>query len=349
MKVLAVAELIWPTDNSGGSLATHLHLKRLVQEGAEVTVVGPAAPPGATLVEAKLPRSRPALWLWIAKRRRWLYRLAAQHDVVYIPRYAYPMIDVAHAAGAPAVVHMHGYPTYNSLGILGDWKLEKGPAALYAAVAHAAVEKAVDRWLRRADAVICVSKTHCRKLAQYRPVYVPNPPPDDLPPPQPPRRYFVYLGGEQRHKCPRLARAAARAAGMPLVEPRGAPRPVALRLVAGAWALLFPSCWEEPMPYAVYEALLMGVPVVAFPIGGQAELIGQTPSAQFMAMEASPRAFIEAATRAAAAPRQEMEKLRKAITEAAATISVLKPLYIGLKTIKGAKFRNADENHKART
>jgi len=134
MKVLAVAELIWPADSTGGSLATHLHLKRLAQEGAEVTVVGPAAPPGATLVEAQLPTTRPALWLWIAKRRRWLYRLAAQHDVVYIPRYAYPMVDIAHAAGAPAVVHMHGYPTYNSLGIPGDWKLEKGPALLYAAL-----------------------------------------------------------------------------------------------------------------------------------------------------------------------------------------------------------------------
>jgi len=320
MKVLAVAELIWPTDNSGGSLATHLHLKRLVQEGAEVTVVGPAAPPGARLVEAKLPRSRPALWLWIAKRRRWLYKLAEEHDVVYIPRYAYPMVDVAHAAGVPAVVHMHGYPTYKSLGIPGDWRLEKGAAALYAAVAHGPVEKAVDRWLRRADAVICVSKTHCQKLARYRPIYVPNPPPDDLPPPQPPRRYFVYLGGGQRHKCPHLARAAARAAGMPLVEPRGAPRSVALRLVAGAWALLFPSCWEEPMPYAVYEALLMGVPVVAFPIGGQAELISQTPSAQFAAEDTSAKAFTKAAIRVATTPRQEIERLRKAIAEATKAI-----------------------------
>jgi len=310
MKVLAVAELIWPADSSGGSLATYLHLKRLAQEGAEVTVVGPAAPPGATLVEAKLPRSRPALWLWIAKRRRWLYRLAAQHDVVYIPRYAYPMVDIAHAAGAPAVVHMHGYPTYNSLGIPGDWRLEKGAAALYAAVAHAAVEKAVDRWLRRADAVICVSKTHCRKLAQYRPVYVPNPPPDDLPPPQPPRRYFVYLGGEQRHKCPRLARAAARAAGMPLVEPRGAPRPVALRLVASAWALLFPSCWEEPMPYAVYEALLMGVPVVAFPIGGQAELINMASLEFLLASEMSAKKFIMSALRVAMLSLTDMIKIK---------------------------------------
>ncbi len=130
----------------------------------------------------------------------------------------------------------------------------------------------------------------------------------------------MYLGGEQRHKCPHLARAAARAAGMPLVEPRGAPRLVTLRLVASAWALLFPSCWEEPMPYAVYEALLMGEPVVALPIGGQAELISQTPSAQFMAEEMSAKAFIKAAVRAAAAPRQEMEKLRKITAETAGMI-----------------------------
>ena len=321
MRVLAVAELIWPTDSSGGSLATYLHLKRLAQEGVEVTVVGPAAPPGARLIKAEPPTARPALWLWIAKRRRWLYRLAEEHDVVYIPRYAYPMVDIAHVAGVPAAVHMHGYPTYKSLGIPGDWKLEKGAAVLYAAAAHSAVERAVDRWLRRADAVICVSKTHCQKLAPYRPIYVPNPPPDDLPPPQPPRRYFVYLGGEQRHKCPHLARAAAHAAGMPLIEPRGAPRPVALRLVAGAWALLFPSCWEEPMPYAVYEALLMGVPVVAFPIGGQAELISQTPSAQFIAGEVSAKAFVIATKRISFIALTEIIKLRKYIAETTSSIS----------------------------
>jgi len=107
---------------------------------------------------------------------------------------------------------------------------------------------------------------------------------------------------------------------MPLVEPRGAPRPATLRLVAGAWALLFPSCWEEPFGYAVYEALLMGVPVVALPIGGQAELISQTPSAQFTAEDTSVKAYIKAVIRAAAVPKQEMEKLRKAIAEAATAI-----------------------------
>ena len=74
------------------------------------------------------------------------------------------------------------------------------------------------------------------------------------------------------------------------------------------------------MPYAVYEALLMGVPVVAFPIGGQAELISQTPSAQFAAEDTSAKAFTKAAIRVATTPRQEIERLRKAIAEATKAI-----------------------------
>jgi glycosyltransferase involved in cell wall biosynthesis len=81
------------------------------------------------------------------------------------------------------------------------------------------------------------------------------------------------------------------------------------------------------MPYAVYEALLMGVPVVAFPIGGQAELISQTPSAQFTAEDTSAKAYIKAAVRAAAVPRQEMEKLRKITAETIATQLVQESLY----------------------
>ena len=324
---------MWPLDHSGGSLATYLHLKRLAEDGAEVTVVGPAAPPGARHIKTRMPTARPALWFWIVRRRRWLYELAKRHDVVYIPRYAYPLVDIAHAAGAPAVVHMHGYPTYKSLGIPGDWRLEKGAALLYAALAHRPVEKAVDRWLRRADAVICVSRTHCRKLAAYSPVYVPNPPPDDLPPPQPPRRYFIYLGGDQRHKCPRLARAAARAAGMPLVEPRGAPRRETLQLLAQAWALLFPSCWEEPFGYAVYEALLMGVPVVAFPIGGHAELISLTPSVQYLAEKYTAEAYIRSTRRVAEISIDEAVSLREAVRKAITSIHRT-PLYQILETKK---------------
>jgi glycosyltransferase involved in cell wall biosynthesis len=67
------------------------------------------------------------------------------------------------------------------------------------------------------------------------------------------------------------------------------------------------------MPYAVYEALLMGVPVVAFPIGGQAELISQTPSAQFTAEDTSAKAFIKAAIRVASLTKNEAVHLRREI------------------------------------
>jgi glycosyltransferase involved in cell wall biosynthesis len=72
--------------------------------------------------------------------------------------------------------------------------------------------------------------------------------------------------------------------------------------------------------YAVYEALLMGVPVVALPIGGQAELISQTPSAQFTAEDTSAKAFIKAVIRISWIHLDKMIKLRKAITEAISRI-----------------------------
>jgi glycosyltransferase involved in cell wall biosynthesis len=69
------------------------------------------------------------------------------------------------------------------------------------------------------------------------------------------------------------------------------------------------------MPYAVYEALLMGVPVVAFPIGGQAELISQTPSAQFIAEKASAKAFIKAAIQISRIHLDKIIELREAVAE----------------------------------
>jgi len=102
--------------------------------------------------------------------------------------------------------------------------------------------------------------------------------------------------------------------------------------VASAWALLFPSCWEEPMPYAVYEALLMGVPVVALPIGGQAELISQTPSAQFTADDTSAKAFIKAAIRISWIHLDKIIRLRKAVAETISGIFAEGPtLYIVLR------------------
>ncbi len=104
-----------------------------------------------------------------------------------------------------------------------------------------------------------------------------------------------------------------------------------------------PTCWEEPFGYAVYEALLMGVPVVALPIGGQAELMSQTPSAQFTVEDTSAKAYIKAVIRTAAVPRQGMEKLRKITAETATMILDRQSLYtIIINTSKSHD--NADGN-----
>jgi hypothetical protein len=78
----------------------------------------------------------------------------------------------------------------------------------------------------------------------------------------------------------------------------------------------------------------MGVPVVAFPIGGQAELISQTPSAQFIAREVSAKAFIIVTKRISIIALTEIIKLRKDIAETTSSISSQEPtLYTLLRRI----------------
>jgi len=65
----------------------------------------------------------------------------------------------------------------------------------------------------------------------------------------------------------------------------------------------------------------MGVPVVAFPIGGQAELIGVTPSASFLAERVSAKTFIRAVRHVASINPQEALKLREDIALTAKRIN----------------------------
>jgi len=49
-----------------------------------------------------------------------------------------------------------------------------------------------------------------------------------------------------------------------------------------AWALLFPSIWEEPLPYAVVEASLLGTIPIASKVGGVLELLAGSPASGFL-------------------------------------------------------------------
>jgi len=60
------------------------------------------------------------------------------------------------------------------------------------------------------------------------------------------------------------------------------PREELLRLYSRAWALLFPSINEEPLPYAVLEATAVGTIPVAFRVGGVLEIVESTPAEEFL-------------------------------------------------------------------
>jgi glycosyltransferase involved in cell wall biosynthesis len=55
-----------------------------------------------------------------------------------------------------------------------------------------------------------------------------------------------------------------------------------IKLHEKAWALIFPSIWEEPLPYAVVEAMALGTIPIASKVGGIPEILSKTPVEQFI-------------------------------------------------------------------
>ncbi|MGC9106841.1 MAG: glycosyltransferase family 4 protein [Infirmifilum sp.] len=54
------------------------------------------------------------------------------------------------------------------------------------------------------------------------------------------------------------------------------------RLHYGAYALLFPSIWKEPLPYVIIESMLMGTLPIASRTGGIPEILEGTPTEKYM-------------------------------------------------------------------
>ncbi|MEM4619570.1 MAG: glycosyltransferase family 4 protein [Desulfurococcaceae archaeon] len=55
-----------------------------------------------------------------------------------------------------------------------------------------------------------------------------------------------------------------------------------MRLNSKSWALLFPSIWEEPLPYAIIESLIIGTIPIASKVGGVTEIIESTRARDFL-------------------------------------------------------------------
>ncbi len=165
------------------------------------------------------------------------------------------------------------------------------------------------RWVSQADAIICVSNRQCEIIREKMPeikgksVVIYNPLPNISPVRKElgEEKILLYLGGLRFVKGFHLVLKVAdellrkyRDLRILMTKMKGyrslPPNCVALgelpyRDVVGlhsrAYALLFPSIWEEPLPYVIVESMLTGTISVAARVGGVPEITKGTPAEHY--------------------------------------------------------------------
>jgi glycosyltransferase involved in cell wall biosynthesis len=167
---------------------------------------------------------KPILWLntlrFVHIQR--FQKLLRESDVVYIPRFAFPIIPYAKKLGKKVVVHLHGYiPISYTATVLAPYEEHKHHITLddirlecmksYKHCIGASLlwwlSKPARKWVSQADKIICVSRRQAEIIADQAPelrdeievVYNPLPPEiinveprkelDDIP-------TFLYVGGD---------------------------------------------------------------------------------------------------------------------------------------------------------
>ncbi len=342
LRLLVISERYWP-EGGGGELATHLILDVLRREFDITVLTGTrevARLSGVQYLYEPLQSriEKALLWFNVSRlaRSERFEKLLRDSDVVYVPRFAFPVIPRAKRLGKRVVVHLHGYAPvsytatilapYNRRGIaLDDIALEcrKSVKHCMGAAALWWLPRLARRWISQADRVICVSRRHAEIVSELAPelrekievVY--NPPPPRLVAEEPRKELgemptFLYVGGDSYVKGFRLLLRAVRRLAEYGVEAEfvfaNSYGPESLQMlremeksgtisvkVVGrvnyeelfgfyqrAWGLLFPSLWEEPLPYAVLESVLSATVPVAAKVGGVREVIGGTPAEVFL-------------------------------------------------------------------
>jgi len=339
LKILLVTEQYWP-EGTGGVLASHFIARLLRDAGFKLTVVHGTREPvrlnGVCYVYSSLlsVRDKHRLWLncSILARKNWFRKLISRSNVVYIPRYCYPLIPIAKRLGRRVVVHLHDYQpvSYNSI-VFSEQAKGRVNAVSFEVLEHGSVARALFAgltspmnrlckiWLRDADVITCVSMKQAEVIGRLAPelagklrvIY--NPLPNipltkkSLGDPT-----FLYLGGDSYVKGFHIFLRASQevlkrnlnvkfllAGGFKdvnrlIIEElnRSFKRAYSLlgylkyeevsKLYSISYALLFPSICEEPLPYAVLEAMLSGTMPIASKVGGVHEIVRGTRAEGFL-------------------------------------------------------------------
>ncbi|MEM4488729.1 MAG: glycosyltransferase family 4 protein [Desulfurococcaceae archaeon] len=203
------------------------------------------------------------------------------------------------------------------------------------------------RWVSMADTILAVSKRHAEILSKYMPecrnkirvLYnpLPNLPKFEKKLEEAPT--FLYCGGDSYVKGFHILIEALKALGENKqthfkliltnkysqeslgilnklkrrynldIEVHGMVEYSDLvKLHSRAWALLFPSIWEEPLPYTVMEALLAGTLPLAFKVGGISEIVEKTCAEDFLIPPNMHKKLLEAIETIASYDKRHFEK-----------------------------------------
>jgi len=235
--ILVVSEIFYP-EGGGAEKATYLVLEILARHGFKITVFTgsekPAVIPGVEYyITPYLKHTNRVVKfarLELLANGRFFTNLLSEHEVLYIPLYAYPLIPVAKKKGLHVVVHVHNYMPvrYSSVKYFFEPDTVNIYDELKLAVFHEYhVQRSLQRTLlfplsfavyllnrkqvEKADRLVCVSKrqaeiivkTNPRLLGKVEVIYNPIPPellnykpnkePEDTP-------TFMYAGGDSHVK-----------------------------------------------------------------------------------------------------------------------------------------------------
>jgi len=327
-------------------LATHLIVSILSKKFDIIIITGvenPAKLPEVKYIYEPLLSKREKNLLWLntlrLARTQRFESLLRESDIVYVPRFAFPIIPYAKRMKKKVVVHLHGYiPVSYTATVLApyeehkhritrdDIELEcaKGLKHCLGANIFWWLPRLARRWISQADKVVCVSKRQAEIIASQAPelkgkvevIY--NPLPPELASAEPGKNpgstpTFLYVGGDSYVKGFHVLLRALKELGKQGIKARvtlagdysvrslellkrlskehgsfeiqvvgRVEHKELLEMHKRTWALLFPSICEEPLPYAVVEATMLGTIPIASAVGGVPELLGGTIAQRYM-------------------------------------------------------------------
>jgi glycosyltransferase involved in cell wall biosynthesis len=331
LKILIVQELWWPR-GGGGVLATRLITKILARYGFKVKVVTGVKNyeviNGVEFIHEPSLKAGNKLRLWLSTyalcKENWFRRLVEWADIVYIPRYAYPVIHVAKTLKRRVVVHLHDYQPISYTAVIfhndrfrSDFMRtfyyeshQHGLAKALIASPLTPINRLARRWVSQADMIICVSNRQREIIEGMMPeirgrttvIYNPLPNMPFADKRSTNEKILLYLGGSsfvkgfhillkaidevlKRHSDLKVIMTGVKRGEVPTrncVVYEELPYEEVIKLHAKAYALLFPSIWEEPLPYTVIESMLMGTISIAAKVGGVPEIVRETPAEEYL-------------------------------------------------------------------